>query len=346
MLPLGEPPWDPPVRLPPASIPSLADVAIVGAGMTGLSAAIALASKRHVIVIEHRFGSGATCRSGGIVLGETLVGPAPGFSGCEESLRSWIVEHEIECGLRWNGCLELSRRKTLSPGPIDWHDDGQVRFERRVNGGVLDPTRLLRGLAGALLRNGCALADGVGVESIEPAGDRVRLVTTGGDLWARDVVMAVDAMSGNPSADPWDERAFTVAMQTAPLEEIAIRAMGLGPDLPFYTSDLPLLWGRVMPDQSLLIGRELIREPTPDLPALFSDAGSRLAERVRRLHPALRDVGIRRVWAGPIARTRRGVPVVAQDARVSRLLWAGGYGGHGLAQAFRLGRVVATRLTT
>ena len=82
----------------------------------------------------------------------------------------------------------------------------------------------------------------------------------------------------------------------------------------------------------------------PKVPALFEDAGRRLLERTRGLHAALAGAELRRTWGGPVVRTSQGVPVIATDPRIPRVLWAGGYGGHGIAQAFRMGQLVATRL--
>src|SRR5690348_13428349 len=88
--PLGASPWPRPACPPVTALPARTDVAIVGAGVTGLSAALRLvAMRREVLVLDRAFGDGAACRSGGIVLGDTLVGAAPGFEGCENDLRGW-----------------------------------------------------------------------------------------------------------------------------------------------------------------------------------------------------------------------------------------------------------------
>src|SRR5437763_9923801 len=140
---VGTPPWQRPARLPAALLPSDCDVAIVGAGITGLSAAITCAAAgRHVVVLERAFGSGATARSGGIVLGETVEGPDPEFDGCEETLRGWIETSRVECDLRWAGCLELARDESLPTTPIQWRDSGAIHVVNRVAGGVLDPAKL------------------------------------------------------------------------------------------------------------------------------------------------------------------------------------------------------------
>ena len=359
---LGNPPWEtaaPPPRtsLPaPGDIIDTLDVLVVGAGLTGLAAALALAtSGREVTVVEHAFGAGATSRSGGVVLGDTLAGPSPLFDGCEETLRAWIAASGIDCGLAWEGCLELRRDASLAAQPIDWHDEEPVRFSTMVNGGVLDPARLVAGLAAAAYRAGARIVNEVSVESFEVASPGLRLATSRGVVSARQVIMATDAMLAISSSAtlsgsrgikaPWDERGITVAIQTMPLEADALAALGLKPSQAFYTADLPLLWGRVMPDQSLLVGRELLPpafdEPPNKLSALVSAGGVKLLARARGLHPAVADIDLKRVWGGPIARTAAGFPIVTRDPDIAQMIWAGGYGGHGIAQAFRAGHLAA-----
>ena len=101
-----------------------------------------------------------------------------------------------------------------------------------------------------------------------------------------------------------------------------------------------------MPDRALLVGRETLPWAAAESESGVRDrleaAGARLASRIRRLHPALRDITVRRAWGGPIARAAEGVPAIAQDPYIRDVVWAGGYGGHGLAQAFRMGRLVST----
>jgi len=340
---LGESPWAAPRKVPPASPPSDCEVVIVGAGVTGISAAIALAG-RHVgvTVVDRKIGGGATTRSGGIVLGETLVGPVPGFDRCEERLRDWIASEQVSCDATWPGCLELTRDAGSSAPEIGWFDQGRIRIADQVPGGVLDPAKLLNGMVSTALRSGVHLVDGMNVDRVEPDGGGLRVTAGHASIAARQVIMAVDALSWRQHFDPWEQRTITVALQTVVDADLA-EAIGLRQ--PFYTDELPLLWGRTLPDGSLLFGRELIAWPLPagtgTLRAQFVAAGDRLIARVRGLHPRLREIGIERVWAGPTARTSVGAPALVEDPVLGEVVWAGGYGGHGLAQAFVLGRAAA-----
>ena len=346
---LGAPPWDPLPRLEPAAAPSQCDIVIVGAGITGLSAAVMCArAGRDVVVLERAFGTGATARSGGVVLGGTVEGPAPGFNGCEHVLREWIEQSGADCDLRWRGCLELMRDERLSPTPIDWHDRGAVRLVGRVSGGVLNPAKFQIALLAAARAAGVTVINGATVSDVTPAGTGVRFSLEHGTTTAAAGIMAVDAMCWRPGFDPWGERVMTVSLQTASLAADQLAALGLQADEAFYTVETPLLWGRVMPDRSLLVGRET--NPFPPKPESrhlhdgLRAAAPRLSERVRGLHAALSSVEIRRAWTGPLARTVAGHPTIATDPLVPTLLWAGGYGGQGIAQGFTLGRMTAERI--
>jgi glycine/D-amino acid oxidase-like deaminating enzyme len=346
---LGAPPWDPLPPLEPSAAPSRCDIVIVGAGITGLSAAVTCArARRDVVVLERAFGTGATARSGGVVLGDTVEGPAPGFTGCEHVLREWIEQSGADCDLRWRGCLELTRDERLPSTPIDWQDRGSVRLVSRVSGGVLNPAKLQSALLAAARAAGATIVNGATVSHIAPGGNGVEVSLEHRTTTAAAGIMAVDAMCWRPGFDPWSERVMTVSLQTAPLAADQLAALGLQADEAFYTVDTPLLWGRVMPDRSLLVGRETNPFPQkPDGRQLhdgLEQAAPRLSDRVRGLHPALSGVEIRRAWTGPLARTAAGHPTINVDPFVPTLLWAGGYGGQGIAQGFALGRQAADRI--
>jgi glycine/D-amino acid oxidase-like deaminating enzyme len=346
---LGAPPWDP--LQPPGftNPPSSCDIVIVGAGITGLSAAAACATAgRQVVVLERALGTGATARSGGVVLGDTVEGPHPDFEGCEELLRQWILRSGADCDLRWRGCLELARNRDLSPAPVDWRDQGTVRLVGRVPGGVLNPVKLQAALLAAARDAGAAIVDAATVCHITPSGSGLQVSMEHSAMAAAAGLMAVDAMSWRHGFVPWPERVMTVSLQTAPISDADLATLGLKADEAFYTVDTPLLWGRVMPDRSLLVGRET--RPFPAQPVLrelhdgLTEASARLTNRVRGLHPVLSHVAIQTSWTGPLARTEAGHPTIESDPIVPTLLWAGGYGGQGIAQGFALGRKAANRI--
>jgi glycine/D-amino acid oxidase-like deaminating enzyme len=206
----------------------------------------------------------------------------------------------------------------------------------------------LNGLAAELERAGAVLASGFTVERLSRDAVSTQLVGRDRQIHARAVVMALDAVSWKAAGDPWPQRTLTVALQTAVADADLPAALGLTPRQPFYTNEAPLLWGRPLPDASFMFGRELVPFPWDGSPdetrALIATAGERLAARVRGLHPRLADIGVRRVWAGPTARTAAGIPLMVEDPEIPHTLWIGGYGGHGLAQAFTLAQRAAQRV--
>jgi glycine/D-amino acid oxidase-like deaminating enzyme len=344
---LGSPPWPPPVAPPSVPLPRHAECVVIGAGITGLAGAAALATAgRDVVLLDRHFGAGAACRSGGIIVGDTLAGPAPGFDGCETELRDWIGQHAPQLDLNWTRGMELDRNAELPASPINWRDHGSVRRSRVVEGGTLDPARLLTALGVYAVACGVRFVDGVTVGGVAPVDKSVRIDLHGSHppVLASRVLIATEAASAPSPFDPWPMRHLTVALETEPVADETLAEMGWNDRLPFYTNDLPLLWGRVLDSRGILAGRELVSledMKDQDIGAAIEDAGRKLTARVRALHPALADVVVRRVWAGPIARDAGGIPAIHEDPEIAHVWWAGGYGGHGLAQAFRLGKHAA-----
>jgi len=319
---------------------------VVGGGLTGWSAALALArAGSEVIVLDRRFGASATCRSGGIIVGDTLVGEVPQFRSCEQELKAWISQEAPDVPIDWRGVLEFDRNPSRASAPIDWRDAGTVRVSGNVTGGALDPAALLGRLAAAAVARGAQFVDGFPVERIQPKGHRL-VVSSGRDtIAARVVLVATDATARSSDFVPWPEIQLTVALKTFALSSAEIATTGWN-GMPFYTNDLPLLWGRLIPDGGLLAGRELITldDGRSRLDEKIAAAGKRLLTRVRGLHHAFANVTSEHLWAGPVARDGSGVPKVLEDPDLPGVFWAGGYGGHGLAQAFRLGRLAAERM--
>ena len=78
----GQPPWQTDFPIGPQPPPAQVDIAIVGGGFTGLTAAACLSRlspQKSVAVFEaNRIGSGSSARTGAIVMGETAVGEYAG----------------------------------------------------------------------------------------------------------------------------------------------------------------------------------------------------------------------------------------------------------------------------
>jgi len=86
--------------------PSVPEVAIIGGGLTGVSAAYHLARRgvRAVLFEAARVGDGASGQSGGIVLEGTAAGMLAGTTRCLAGIERLVREEQIDCGLKLPGC--------------------------------------------------------------------------------------------------------------------------------------------------------------------------------------------------------------------------------------------------
>jgi gamma-glutamylputrescine oxidase len=130
--------------LPPLTGATRADVCVVGAGLAGCSAALALAERGYrVIVLEaQRIGWGASGRSGGQIIAgfaieqdalERIVGGPDARALWELSLlavarlRARISQHRIECD--WaDGFLLAALKARQWQGLQHWHEQLQQRY--------------------------------------------------------------------------------------------------------------------------------------------------------------------------------------------------------------------------
>src|SRR5580704_9739971 len=147
----GTPPWQINFSPKPQPVPRSVDIAIIGAGFTGLAAAAWLrhiAPEKSVAVFEaNRIGAGASGRTGGMALAETAAGDLPGLGDVLAGLAKILKELDVECDLCLPGAWEIARRDGIERSPICWQDSGTLRVVAEVPGGTLDPGKLLSGLA-------------------------------------------------------------------------------------------------------------------------------------------------------------------------------------------------------
>ena len=322
---------------------------MIGAGLTGVSAAYHLARRGIGVALldAGAVGTGASGRTGGLVLEGTAAGNLDRVASCVEALRQVVDEADVACDLRLGGVWELEHRRGPSPCAALWPDgDTMLCIAGKEPGGSVDAGALLRGLAGAAHRAGAAVHDHVAVHAVEP-GLTTLLRTTAGTLSAEHVIVALGAYVTSlvPLPVPITP-ALTLALATAPLSDAALGDMGLGARTPFYTTDLPYLWGRVVADGRLILGAGLVHPTDGDVRSLtlaetvVRDALCRLEARVRGLHPALARTQVTARWGGPIAFRRGAVPIVARLSGAPSVIVCAAYAGHGIALGVRIGQLV------
>lgn len=349
----GNPPWEVTAPSAAAPLPATVDVAVVGAGFTGLTTAYEAARRglRVAVLEAGQVGAGASGRTGGIALEGTAVGLLPGTEDCLGSLARVTDRADIACALDLRGCWEITHLPDPGRHPLFRDGEAMLTVAQTVPGGTLDPGALLSGLARAARAAGATLHERHAAERIEP-GAAPRVHTARGVLAAGRVVVALNGFTptllpGSADFHP----ALTLALATAPLDPDAIAAVGLGERLPFYTEDLPYLWGRLLPDGRLVVGSGLVfpdggtdvraaRVDSPDASAAFT----RLETRLRGFHPSLAAIAIERRWGGPIAFVPNRTPVLSQLPDAPEVVVTGGYAGHGVALSIRIGELIADHL--
>jgi len=344
----GKPPWRIDFRSKRRRQPPHVDVAIVGAGFSGLAAAAWLrriSPETSVAVLESRtVGAGSSGHTGGIALAETAAGDLPGLGDVLLGVKRNLRALRVACELALPGAYELSHRRGGTDSPICWVDSGELRVSGQVPGGTVNPGKLLSGLARAASRLGAQIVENSPVERINFARP-VGLNVGGRELRAGRALVATNGMSLELSglagrAQP----KFTLALATQPLAPEQLRALGLVSRKPFYTVDLPYLWGRLLRSNAVVFGSGLVHlEDWRELETLSIRRGdpagllSRLEERVRGLHPVLHGVKITHRWGGPMLIGEEWKPVFARHPNSEDVLVLGAYSGHGVALSVYLG---------
>jgi glycine/D-amino acid oxidase-like deaminating enzyme len=355
------------------------DFAIVGGGFSGLSAAAwlrRLAPGRSVLVLESAsLGDGASGRTGGMALSETAAGKLPGLGDVLAGYKKILDALRIDSRLTLPGVWELGRSAHARNSPICWSDSGELKVVRLVPGGTVDPGKVLAGLARAAESAGAQIAEHAEVRALDFSNplrlrvghkDRGRIHDK--EIHAEQVLLATNAFSlGLSGLRDAAVPKLTFALATAPLSAAQLKAIGLSSGHPFYTVDLPYLWGRLLESNGVIFGAGLvpayvgapsrfplggrsIKNAARDLhryDVRGGEAAKRLRwleGRVRNLHPALANVRITHRWGGPILLTEKMRPTFRRHARSQQVMVLAGYNGHGVALSVYLGKWAAEAL--
>lgn len=351
-----------------------ADVCVLGAGYTGLSAALSLAERgfRVTVLEAHRVGWGASGRNGGqAIVGygcevdtlEDLVGAQDarqlfdfsrdGMALLKQRLRQYAIDCDWrdghastpisarqERGLR-AGLLALAERYDY---PLQWWDRQQLGEQLdspRYRGAMFDaasghlhPLAYALGLARA--------AEGLGVTLHEQSpvlelrrGPRPVLRTAHGSVQADHVVIAGNAWLQG-IAPELESRIMPVGTYVGATPVLgAARARSLiRNDMAVADVSWALDYFRLSADHRLLFGGRASYSALPP-PGLRQV----MTRRMHQVFPQLADVGMEQVWGGYVDITRNRAPHWGR--LTPQVYFAQGFSGHGVAATGLAGEVIA-----
>lgn len=347
-----------------------ADVAIVGAGFTGLTAALHLAERGFdVVVVEaHRVGFGASGRNGGQLgsgynmdqitlekrLGDNLAHALWGLAEeAKAEVRRLAAAHAPEARVT-DGVADGAWTPSAAREMADYARHLQDRygyeaisyldrdaFRALVKspvyvGGTLDrgaahlhPLRYVLGLARAAEAAGATIHERSEVHHVSDG-----LVQTGqGRVEASHVILAGNGYLPNLDRS-YAARVMPINSFIAATEPLPDPTALLAEDIAVADEKFVVNYFRLSEDNRLLFGgRENYGIGFP------RDIVTRLRQRMERLFPQVRGVGIDYVWGGTLGITMNRVPFVRRLGPTT--LAAGGFSGHGVALTAIAGRAMA-----
>ncbi len=210
---------------------------------------------------------------------------------------------------------------------------------------AIHPARLVRGLARVVEASGVAIFERTRVRGIQPG----RVETDAGTVTAEVVLRATEGYTprlaglGRAVAP-----VYSLMVATEPLDEATLESVGLA-DRPTFTDGRHLIiYGQRTADGRLAFGgrgapyhfRSRIRPSYDAEPRVFAELRRVLLE----LLPQLGAVRFTHAWGGPLGIARDWAASVGLD-KATRIGWAGGYVGDGVATTNLAGRTLADLVT-
>ncbi|KUJ78987.1 NAD(P)/FAD-dependent oxidoreductase [Ruegeria profundi] len=352
------------------------DVAIVGGGYTGLSAALHLAEAGiRVAVLEAETpGWGASGRNGGFCcLGGSKLsqaamvrqfgeGAAQRYAQAEKDAVHLVADllsgHAIDADVHSAGETQLAhtpramdslRKQAEASGTLHEASDlPALGFGGGFHGGytnpvgfALNPRKYLFGLAGAARSLGADLFGNTAVHRLRKTQSGFDLGTNNGRVTARSVLICTNGYSSE-DVPPWMSGRYMPAQSTVlvtrPLTEPELHAQGWTTDQMAYDTRHLLHYFRLMPDRRFLFG---MRGGLHSSPRAEGAIRQKAVRDFRRMFPAWGGVEVTHMWSGMVCLSRGLTPFVGEVPGQPGLFAGFAYHGNGVAMGSYCGRALA-----
>lgn len=354
-------------------LPEQASVVVIGGGVMGASIAfhLAEAGQRDVLVLERdELASGSTSKAAGgvraqfsdplnIALGARSLKAFTTFAerpGGQIDLKTVgylfllttpeeVAEYEAGVDLQ-NRMGVPSRMLTAEEAarlaPVTSTSD-VLAAAFHAGDGHCTPEAVVLGYATAARDLGACVETGVGVTGIDVTGGEITAVRTSTGQAVRTSTVVV-------AAGPWSGLVAQMAGQDLPVtplrrqivvtEPLPPSVAALAPPSIPMTIDASTTFYLHREGPGMLMGMSYAGEE-PGFHLAMNDAWlPDLMAAIENRAPALMDVGIAYGWAGLYEMTPDHNALIGESSRVSRLLYATGFSGHGFLQGPAVGEVV------
>ena len=349
------------------------DIAVVGAGLAGLTvaleaarlgASVAVLEGRHVGWNASGHHLGTVMPGFGLPIGELIA-----RIGFEDTRELWSLSKEGADYVRANATEELMPGIAPSEGALEvsnveggdelisrlqmlgedfetevegWQVDrvrAELKTDRYFHGVYypkafqIDGRKYVHGLAALARRAGARIFEDTPVVSIDPSGIRKRIVTPSARLRASHIVLAGNIHLGAPLR--------RLSETLLPVWRYAALTAPLGERL----ADVMTFQGSVTDSDGIdhfrIVDGDRLMWASPETtwaasPERFAPA---IARRIRTIFPPLGRVEIAEVWGGAMGQTVHGMPQIGQ---LRKGLWVtSGFGRQGLNTSAMAGQLIA-----
>lgn len=149
------------------------------------------------------------------------------------------------------------------------------------------------------------------------------------------VILAGQSIPGQFGYGRREMNILTFCLATQTLSKSQIKSLGLQSRPAFWDADQPFFYGRLTPDNRLIVGGDDLWQPMRLL-GLHNIKLDRLGKRAIERIPLLEDVDIEYSWGGPLTITSDAMPMLGVDGSIL-------IGGNsaGISQAVMVGKMLA-----